>query len=116
MYVFDDDGVNVTLQTAAAIITESMNRLATDGVFVRDVDGGNVSWLTLYQGETTFESLRGFGLVYFSSFSMAPKIQQGHQMESLGHELQRGLEIYGTDVQPLQHTLQREGPASQKND
>ena len=45
---------------------------------------------------------------------MAPKIQQGHQMESLGHELQRGLEIYGSDVQPLQHTLQREGPASPK--
>lgn len=60
MYAFDADGVNITLQSAAAIITESMNRLATDGVFVRDVDGGNVSWLTPlnFKGEYTL-SLRG---------------------------------------------------------
>ena len=50
MYAFDADGVNITLQSAAAIITESMNRLATDGVFVRDVDGGNVSWLPYRSG------------------------------------------------------------------
>ena len=40
---------------------------------------------------------------------MAPEMQQGNQMQSFRHELQRGLEIYGPDVQPLQHTLQREG-------
>ncbi len=48
MYVLDDAGVNVTLQSAAAVITESMNQLATDGVYVRDVGGGKASWLTVW--------------------------------------------------------------------
>lgn len=52
--------------------------------------------------------------MFASLFSMASKFNKGHQIESLGHELQRGLEIYGPDVQPLQHTLQREGQASPK--
>ena len=34
MYVWNEDGVNVTLQAAAEIITESMNRLSTTGITV----------------------------------------------------------------------------------
>ena len=37
MYAYSEDGVNETLQAAAAIITDSMNKLGTDGVHVRDV-------------------------------------------------------------------------------
>ena len=37
MYVINEDGVNLTLQAAAGIIVDSMNKLYTDGVSVRDV-------------------------------------------------------------------------------
>lgn len=37
MYVFNEDGVNLTLQAAAGIIVDRMNKLYTDGVSVRDV-------------------------------------------------------------------------------
>ena len=37
MYVFNEDGVNLTLQAAAGIIVDSMNKLYTHGVSVRDV-------------------------------------------------------------------------------
>ena len=33
--MWNEDGVNVTLQAAAEIITESMNRLAMTGITVR---------------------------------------------------------------------------------
>lgn len=37
MYCFDENGVNLSLQSAGDIIVESMNQLATSGVVVRDV-------------------------------------------------------------------------------
>lgn len=42
MYVFNQDGINLTLQSAAAIIVESMNKLSTSGVDVRDVQSDEV--------------------------------------------------------------------------
>ena len=49
MYVWDENGVNVTLQSAAEIITNSMNELSTNGALVRDVETNEVSELwTIY--------------------------------------------------------------------
>ena len=42
MYVFNQDGINLTLQSAAAIIVESLNKLSTSGVAVRDVQSDEV--------------------------------------------------------------------------
>lgn len=47
MYVFNEDGVNVTLQAAADIIVESMNTLSTAGAAVRDVEGEEVRKLLI---------------------------------------------------------------------
>ena len=41
--MWDENGVNVTLQSAAEIITNSMNELSTTGALVRDVDTNEVS-------------------------------------------------------------------------
>ncbi len=44
MYVFDEDGINVTLQAAAEIIVDSMNQLSTTGIHVHNVQGDEVPW------------------------------------------------------------------------
>ncbi|CAK9082077.1 unnamed protein product, partial [Durusdinium trenchii] len=41
-YIYDQEGVNLTLQSAARSITESLNKLSTDGVVVRDRSTGEV--------------------------------------------------------------------------
>ena len=43
--MWDENGVNVTLQSAAEIITNSMNELSTNGALVRDVETNEVSEL-----------------------------------------------------------------------
>ncbi|CAK9015524.1 unnamed protein product, partial [Durusdinium trenchii] len=42
LYIYDQEGVNLTLQSAARSITESLNKLSTDGVVVRDRSTGEV--------------------------------------------------------------------------
>ena len=46
LYIYDDDGVNQTLQQVARCIVESMNDLA-NGVCVEDADGQEASWAKL---------------------------------------------------------------------
>ena len=46
MYVWNEDGVNMTLQAAAEIITESMNRLSMTGITVRG-ENDEVFWQSL---------------------------------------------------------------------
>lgn len=42
MYVFNEDGTNLTLQAAAEIIVDSFNQLSTDGVTLRDASSDEV--------------------------------------------------------------------------
>lgn len=44
MYVFDEDGINMTLQAAAEIIVDSMNQLSTTGIHVHSVQNDEVPW------------------------------------------------------------------------
>ena len=37
MYVFNEDGINLSLQAAGEIIVDSMNQLSTTGVAVRNI-------------------------------------------------------------------------------
>lgn len=42
VYVFNEEGVNLSLQAVATIIVESINQLSVDGVAVRDVGSDEV--------------------------------------------------------------------------
>lgn len=42
MYVFNEDGINLTLQAAAEIIVDSFNQLSTVGVTLRDASSDEV--------------------------------------------------------------------------
>ncbi|CAK9010222.1 Uncharacterized protein SCF082_LOCUS10582 [Durusdinium trenchii] len=42
LYIYDEEGTNLTLQAAACCITESLNKLARDGVVIRDRIGEEV--------------------------------------------------------------------------
>ena len=45
LYAIDDNGVNLTLQHAARVLTDSFNKLSTEGIKVRDLAslGGGVA-------------------------------------------------------------------------
>ena len=43
-YIYDEEGTNLTLQAAACCITESLNKLARDGVVIRDRIGEEAWW------------------------------------------------------------------------
>ena len=101
MYVRNADGVNETLQAAAAIITASMNRLSTDGVVVRDV--GN-------DGEVPKRNFCQHENIFFFQINVID--QQGNSTPVLHHELQRRLEIFDSNLQLYPPAVQREGQAS----
>ena len=45
-YLYSETGVNMTLQAIGACIKDSVNKLAYDGVVVRDPNNHPVAWLT----------------------------------------------------------------------
>lgn len=95
-YLYDEDGINLTLQAAAQCISESVNRLSVDGVRLKDPSTGEAvtGWLI----GTSVPNYVGIGLPVF--FKTCKHKHPHDNLSSLGgpflwicSQLQRRLEV-----------------------